>query len=185
MCALRGAQFVNLADTKRTPRSRDLKLSLGRISAVAIAALALSTGACAMEEDPVIGSSSDELGGLLFGQPVDLYFDSYYGSDIEQVVVKVANGWLNSEAFDIEVTVTSQNGLLMEHGTAALTLTKDDLFVGEDWEGDKGYAYVSVPGSLFSGNHQPDDAATGYFVSVQIHANGSEVGDPMTGTFLP
>ena len=154
-----------------------MKLSIGRLATVALATAALSAGACAMDEGPEIGSNSgDELGGLLFGQPLGIDFSA--GLVVNQVDVQVAKGWLNSDNFSLAVNIDGVNDGYHHHGYQEVSLNATEL-LGED----RAIALVRIP---WTADSTPTHTEETYTVCVEILTDaGNVLGDPMCGVFGP
>lgn len=175
-----------------------MKRYLGRILAVALTTATLATGACALEDEDV-GLNDDELGGLLFGDPVLIDFD--LGSlTVSRIDVLVANGWLNSENFSVEVDLygfvggneaglpcgspdpESDSGTprpdladpcVLDRGHKEVTLTKDLIFPDT---AERGTVIVSIDWSNLAVSYTPTEA---FGACVQIKANGNPLGEVM------
>ena len=130
--------------------------------ALAIASATLSTSAFA-------------LGGQLFGNPEQIDFNDNHV--VNQVIVRVSQGWLNSDTFSLGITITGLNNGFHGHGYQDVPISATEVLGIE-----KGVAYVSVDWYTDTlSTHSPE----AYTVCVQIFANNMEVGDEMCGGFGP
>lgn len=141
-----------------------MKKSVSILAAVVLA-VAITSGITKNKE-------ADALGGLLFGQPRDIFFDSHYGSLVSEVHVKVSKGWVGKEKIELDIEIYSKNGGIHHHGRQVVPLS--DVEVAES---EKGYAIVVVD---WTADPEPDFFADLYEVSVQILMSGNPVGDRIT-----
>ena len=128
-----------------------------------------------MDEDLEIGSSEDELGGLLFGQP--LWIDFSEGHVVNEVGVQVAKGWLGSDKFSLGITITGVNDGFHEHGYQEVELNATTLLGTE-----RALAIIATPWTADTAiTHSPET----YTVCVQILNKGGPLGDPMCDKWGP
>ena len=90
----------------------------------------------------LIPRKANAVGGLLFGQAQWIEF----GADdkVNYVVVKVNNGWLNSDNFTLGITITGLNGGPAFHGYQEVHLSASELLgvdgatalIGVEWTTD-------------------------------------------------
>jgi hypothetical protein len=131
--------------------------------ALAIASATLSTSAFA-------------LGAQLIGHPELIEFDPI-DHVVNKVVVRVNDGWLNSDTFSLAITITGVNDGFHLHGYQQVPLSHTEVLGRE-----KSLAFVGVYWNADTlSTHSPET----YTVCVQILANDMEVGDEMCNDFGP
>ncbi len=114
----------------------------------------------------------------LMGTPVALYFA---GDRIQGVVVQVKKGWVNAESFELDIEITSVNGMDINHGHEIVELTTDESFFAE-----RDIADILIDWADYDNDPSPDaDRHTGmtYTCVIQVLVAGEPFGDPKEGSW--
>ena len=157
-------------------RTRIIGKRLGRF-AVPVMLAVIAVGAFASISGGI--PEARALGGQLFGQPRDIHFNNAAANHpVTDVEVLVAKGWLNSDAFSLEIEINSANGVPRYHGTKAFPLNGAKVLATH-----KGYAVVALKWDV---DDDPDWwFSEEYTVCVQVLAMDTPVGDRMCNVFDP
>jgi hypothetical protein len=149
-------------------RARSKGKRLGCIMIAVISALAVIS---------VTGGNREAkaLGGQLFGSTQDLYFEDLANNDLTGVQVKVAQGWLNSDAFSLAIHITSINGFPADHGTYVFPLSEGEVLGTENAQANVKFAWPV--------DEEPGDGNISYTACVQVLAGDTPIGDAICTTF--
>lgn len=142
---------------------------------IGLSAAVLILSAAAFTTTMFRPSEAEAMGGLLFGFPE--LMDRSEGDLVDEVIVRVNKGWLNSDSFSLGIQITGENAGIHDHGYQEVPLSITEV-LGEE----KALVYVRVD---WTTDTMPTAHNETYRVCVQILVNGKPVGDELCNWFGP
>ena len=125
---------------------------------------------CTLTTTTLMPRDASAVSALLTGTPESIEF--YGGDQIQDVFIMIKRGWLNSDAFELDISITGTN----DHGQKTVALSSATLL-----DNERDLAVVSIPWD------DPYVQLVGeiYEVCVQVLVSGEPLGELACDRFGP
>jgi len=125
---------------------------------------------CTLTTTTLMPRDASAVSALLTGTPESIEF--YGGDQIQDVFIMIKRGWLNSDAFELDISITGTN----DHGQKTVALSSATLL-----DDERDLAVISI------GWEDPNIRLVGetYEVCVQVLVSGEPLGELACRSFGP